>query len=83
MSATDISFPKEVKPEEEVDLTLNMKAPTTGGTYDSIWVLTNANGANFYSVTITIKVEGAASTATATLESTATNTPEPTLTPTP
>ena len=83
MSATDISFPKEVKPNEEVDLTLNMKAPTTGGTYDSIWVLTNANGANFYSVTITIKVDGAAATATATLEPTATNTPEPTLTPTP
>ncbi|HNT56216.1 MAG TPA: NBR1-Ig-like domain-containing protein [Anaerolineaceae bacterium] len=83
MNAVDISFPREVKPQEEVDLTLTMKAPATGGTYDSIWVLTNPNGANFYSVTITIKVEGAAATATTAATETPTNTPEPTLTPTP
>lgn len=76
LGASDIKFPKEVKKGETVDLSLNMKAPTTPGDYTSVWVLTNANGQNFYTVFITIKVTGATATYTAT------STTAPTATPT-
>lgn len=65
-SASDIKFPKEVKPGDTVDLSVNMKAPTSGGDYRTQWVLTNDQGINFYPVDLTIKVSGAAATATLT-----------------
>jgi hypothetical protein len=68
-----VNFPREVKPGEEVELTLNMTAPSSGGQYQSSWVLTNAEGANFFPVYIIIEVTGAAATATT---APATNTPE-------
>lgn len=74
--ASDIRFPKEVKPNENVDLTLSMKAPSKAGDYNTIWVLTNANGQNFYTLTLNIKVSGTAPTATLTAAP-ATNTPPP------
>lgn len=74
--ASDIRFPKEVKPNENVDLTLSMKAPTKAGDYTTIWVLTNADGQNFYTLTLNIKVSGTAPTATLTVAPT-TNTPLP------
>lgn len=75
--ASDIRFPKEVKPNENVDLTLSMKAPTKAGDYTTIWVLTNPEGQNFYTLTLNIKVSGSAPTATPTIAP-ATNTPQPT-----
>ncbi len=82
LGASDIKFPKEVKKGETVDLSLTMKAPTTPGDYTSVWVLTNANGQNFYTVYITIKVTGATATVTPTNTAAPTNTPEPTASPT-
>ena len=75
MGASNISFPKEVKPGESVDLTVTMRAPGNSGEYNSIWVMTNDQGANFYSLNIRIKVgTGPTSTATSNGSSTATAT---------
>lgn len=73
--AADIRFPKEIKPNESVDLILNMKAPNKAGDYNTIWVLTNADGANFYTVTLNIKVSGSTATPSSVPP---TNTPEST-----
>jgi hypothetical protein len=59
-----VNFPKQVKPGEEVELTVNMTAPSSGGQYQSSWVLTNAEGANYFPIYIIIEVSGAAATAT-------------------
>jgi hypothetical protein len=81
--ASDIKFPKEVKPGESLDLTVNMKAPSAGGDYMTIWVLTNDQGVNFYTLTLSIKVSGAAApTTTQTATSGPTATTEPTATET-
>ncbi len=77
--AADIKFPKEVKPGESVDLIVNMKAPSSAGDYTTIWVLTNDQGINFYTITLTIKVSGAAATST----TAATAAPTATVTSTP
>lgn len=72
---SDIKFPKEVKPGESVDLSVSMRAPTSAGEYTTIWVLTNDQGVNFYTVTLTIKVGGAAATNTTAATATVTSTP--------
>jgi len=75
-----VNFPREVKPGEEVELTVNMTAPTSGGQYQSSWVLTNAEGVNYFPIYIIIEVSGAAATATVPATNTSeppTNTPEP------
>lgn len=64
MGAIDIKLPKEVKPNESVDLTLTMKAISSTGDFTTIWVLTNKEGANFYPLTFNFKVGGAGATAT-------------------
>lgn len=76
-SGQDIKFPKEVKPGETIDLSTSMRAPTSTGDYTTIWVLTNDQGVNFYQITLTIKVAGAAATSTtaATVTPTITSTP--------
>ncbi len=69
-----VTFPKEVKPNDTVELSVNMTAPAVQGQYLSNWVLTNNNGVNFYPLFIQIKVgnpptatpTSAASTATST-----------------
>ena len=81
--SSDIRFPKEVKPNESVDLTLSMKAPNRAGDFTTIWVLTNADGANFYTLTLNIKVAGAAATSTQTTAPEPTQTMTPTVTETP
>jgi len=58
-AAADIKFPKEVKPNESVDISLKMEAPHNTGDYTTIWVLTTADGANFYPLTFNLKVAGA------------------------
>jgi hypothetical protein len=67
-----VAFPKEVKPGDEVDLSVKMVVPSSSGSHNTVWVLTNADGANFYTVDLTIQVGG----------SDATKTPKPTKTPT-
>ena len=64
MGAIDIKLPKEVKPNESVDLTLAMKAISTTGDFTTIWVLTNKDGANFYPLTFNFKVGAAGATGT-------------------
>ncbi len=44
-------------PGGDTTFTLEMKAPTKTGDYSSIWVISNADGANFGSVFISIKVK--------------------------
>lgn len=68
-ASSSVSIPAEVKPGGEIDIPVSMKAPATAGTYISNWVLTNAQGVNFYNVFLKIKVGSASS---------ATNTPAPT-----
>ncbi|HVN55816.1 MAG TPA: NBR1-Ig-like domain-containing protein [Anaerolineaceae bacterium] len=86
-----VAFPKEVTPGDTVELSVNMKAPSDPGNYHSVWVLTNADGANFFPVTLDIII-GNPPTATktsvpATAAPTATTGPTattaPTVTPTP
>jgi len=57
-AASDIKLPKEVKPNESVDLSLKMEAPHNSGDYTTIWVLTTPEGANFYPLTFNLKVSG-------------------------
>ena len=48
MGAADfIMMPKEVKPGETVDLTVEFTAPETPGEYRSTWMLQNAKGGKF------------------------------------
>ncbi len=80
--ASDIKFPKEVKPGESIDLSVSMKAPSAAGDYTTIWVLTNDQGANFYTITLSIKVSGSAATTTLTPTVGPTATTEPAATET-
>lgn len=59
-TASDIKLPKEVKPNETIDLSLWMEAPHEPGDYTTIWMLTNDQGVNFYTLTLTLKVAGTA-----------------------
>lgn len=56
--ADDTKLPREVKPNETIDLGRNMRAPKDGGDFNSIWVLTNAEGTNFCPIYLSIRVSG-------------------------
>jgi hypothetical protein len=72
-----ISFGKDVKPGETIDLTINLKAPSTTGDHNTLWVLTNASGTNFgRGLSYNFKVAGSTAPTTA-------PTAEPTIAPTP
>lgn len=73
-----VNIPAEVKPGAEIDIPVNMKAPATSGTYISNWVLTNAQGANFYNIFLKIKVGDVKSTNTPAPAATAAPTTAPT-----
>lgn len=80
MGAADIKLPKEVKPNETIDISINMTAPLVAGDFNSTWVLSTMDGYNFGGMYVTIKVAGATATATvpvptATIEATATTQP--------
>lgn len=60
--ASDIKLPKEVKPNETIDLSLWMEAPHESGDYTTIWVLSSNEGVNFYPLTFTLKVAGTQAT---------------------
>ena len=79
-----VAFPTSVAPGATVDLSANMAAPATAGTYQGNWMLQNASGTNFgigASGTsyfwVLIQVSGSGPVAT----STPTNTPIPGTTP--
>ncbi len=73
-------FPNEVAPGEEITLTVVMHAPDYPASLKSNWVLTNADGQNFYDLFFEVKiVKGKTSTPTPT--STFTPTPGPSPTP--
>ncbi|MFZ5820131.1 MAG: NBR1-Ig-like domain-containing protein [Chloroflexota bacterium] len=80
-----LAFPQSVAPGQTVDITVNLVAPNTAGTYRGNWMFKNASGALFGIGSqankpwwVEIKVSG---TAAATNTPTATTTP-PTPTPT-
>lgn len=80
-----LAFPQSVAPGQTVDITVNLTAPNTAGTYRGNWMFKNASGALFGIGSqankpwwVEIKVSG---TAAATDTPTATTTP-PTPTPT-
>jgi hypothetical protein len=62
LGAADLKLQKEVKPNETIDLTLAMKAPSPGGYYSTQWVITNKEGVNFYPLTFAFKVAGVTAT---------------------
>ena len=53
-----VPFPGTIAPGQEVDLSINMQAPSTPGSYESYWKFRNASGAIFvinpYSAKITV-----------------------------
>ncbi len=50
---------EDVKPGQEVKLPVDLKVPSAVGEYSMIWVITNPDGANFYTFNISIKVVAA------------------------
>jgi hypothetical protein len=66
-----VNLPKEVKPDEQVDISVDMLAPASPGEANTIWVLTNDQGANFQPLTLTVIVVSAPS-ATPTMDQTGT-----------
>ncbi|RPJ28189.1 MAG: hypothetical protein EHM33_05345 [Chloroflexi bacterium] len=84
-AVSSVQFPRDVVPGQTVDLSLNMTAPTTPGTYCGYWIFQNDTGKPFgigpqgnqpWFVDILV------SDATLTPTPTATQTPSITLTPT-
>jgi hypothetical protein len=75
----DLNLTKTVKPGEQVDIVMQLTAPSTTGTYQGNYVLRNADGVNFFPVSVVIDVVEMTSTPT----SAPTNSPAPTQTPTP
>ncbi len=49
-SPNDLNLTKEVKPDQTVEIVFEATAPSTKGKTETIWVMTNAEGQNFYSV---------------------------------
>ena len=82
MGAVDTKISKDVKPQESIDLVVNMTAPRNAGEYTSTWVLTNADGLNFGPIYVIIKVGNATVTSTVSVP-TATTAPAATETATP
>jgi hypothetical protein len=74
-----ISFGKDIKPGEQIDLRVTLKAPDRDGNFASRWVLTNDQGLNFYDVYLKVVVgDSAASVTPGGPTATITETPEPT-----
>jgi len=49
-SPNDLNLTKEVKPNQTVEILFEATGPSKAGKTNTIWVLTNAEGQNFYSV---------------------------------
>ena len=53
----DASIGQTVKPNGTAKISIDMRAPANQGEYTSVWVITNPDGRNFGSFTLTIKVK--------------------------
>jgi hypothetical protein len=53
----DGSINQTVKPGAQAKISVDMRAPNTVGEYTSVWVITNPDGRNLGSFTLTIKVK--------------------------
>ncbi len=47
MNGQSTALPNDVPPGTEVDISINLQAPTTPGTYNGYWILRNNNGFTF------------------------------------
>jgi hypothetical protein len=81
--AGSYSFTKEVPPGETYSVTAKFKTGSQLGDFQSNWVLTNADGNNFYPLYISIKVDNPTATPTATETTIPTETPTETEVPSP
>lgn len=80
MGASSVALGTRVRPGKQLDVTVDLTAPLTAGSYTGVYQLQNARGQSFGSIfTIVITVSGSAVAPTATRASTAT--PAPTATP--
>jgi hypothetical protein len=55
-SPKDINLLKDVPPGESATITFTLIAPDTAGNTNTVWVLSTADGANFYSVTLDLEI---------------------------
>jgi len=55
-SPNDLNLLKDVKPNETVEIVFEATAPGEKGMTNTIWVLSNADGINFYSVFLDLEV---------------------------
>jgi hypothetical protein len=55
-SPQDFNMPHDVKPNEQVRLVFDMKAPDSTGDKRIIWAVQNADGRNFYDLWLEVKV---------------------------
>lgn len=56
-SPNDLNLTKEVKPNETVEIVFQLTAPDKSGETNTVWVLTNADGVNFFSVYLKLVVK--------------------------
>lgn len=56
-SFNDLNMTKEVKPNETVEILFQLTAPDSAKTTSTVWVMTNAEGVNFYSVYLKLNVQ--------------------------
>ncbi len=56
-SPYDIQMTKDVKPGDTIQMIFTLTAPDSAGTKKIIWVVRNADGANFYSLWLELKVQ--------------------------
>jgi hypothetical protein len=55
-SPNDLNLIKDVKPNETVEILFEATAPAEKGVTNTIWVLSNADGVNFYSVFLDLEI---------------------------
>jgi len=55
-SPNDLNLTKEVKPNQTVEIIFEATAPSAKAKTNSIYVLTNAEGQNFYSVFLALEI---------------------------
>lgn len=55
-SPKDLNLTQEVKPNDSIEITFTLIAPSEKKTTNSVWVLSNADGQNFYSVFLKLEI---------------------------
>ena len=81
MGGSSIALASVVEPGNEVDLSVDLTAPTTAGTYRGNWLMTNASG-TFFGDEVYVQIVVSAAAATSTPSASSTPTLTPTATPT-